>query len=197
MNELAQATVRPSGAQPAPQPGQELAPPALPAPIDAVAAGQQPAVLLPPVQPNAPLDPAQEFVIENFNALPDLNLGAFEAQDLSTVIFNASLLTQEQLAEADAAGTLAELLQASTPMGASPPPAAEGASAQIAADAAAQRPQMQVQTAPAVPAMPAPKVPAGTQNMLARARVRNVGAGPKPPGLTPNPLAGAVAGRPV
>jgi hypothetical protein len=148
------------------------------------------------VQPNAPLDPAQEFVIENFNALPELNLGAFEAQDLSTVIFNASLLTQEQLAEADANGALAQLLEASTPMQAGGP-AAEGAPAQIAADAAAQRPQMQVQTAPAAPAMPAPKVPAGTQNMLARTRVRNMGAGPKAPGLTPNPLAGAVADRPV
>jgi hypothetical protein len=196
MNELAQATVRPPGTQQMPQPGQELAPPALPTPIDLVAAGQQPAVLLPPVQPNAPLDPAQEFVIENFNALPELNLGAFEAQDLSTVIFNASLLTQEQLAEADSNGTLAALLEASTPMQAGGP-AAAGAPAQIAADAAAQRPQMQVQTAPAAPAMPAPKVPAGTQDMLARARVRNMGAGPRSPGLTPNPLAGAVAGRPV
>ena len=179
-------------------PGQELAPPAIPPPLDIVASGQQPAALLPPVQPNAPLDPVQQFVVENFNSLPELNLGAFEAQDLSTVVFNASLLTQEQLAQADREGTLAALLQASTPMGASPPPApaAQGAAA-IAADAAAARPQMQVQTAPEVPAMPAPKVPAGTQNMLARTRVRNMGAGPKAPGLTPNPLAGAVAGRPV
>jgi hypothetical protein len=109
------------------------------------------------------------------------------------------MLDEATLADADSKGTLAQLLQASTPMGASPPPtpAAQGAPAQIAAEAAAARPQMQVQTAPAVPAMPAPKVPAGTQNMLARARVRTLGAGPKPPGLTPNPLAGAIAGRPV
>ena len=176
------------------QPGQELAPPAVPQPLDLVAAGQKPAALLPPVQPNAPLDPAQEFVIENFNALPQLGLGAYEAQDLSTVIFNAAMLDEATLADADANGALAELLQAADPANAVVP---DTAPAQIAVDAAAARPQMQVQTAPAAPAMPAPKVPAGTQNMLARARVRNTGSGPQPPGLVPQPLAGAVAKRPV
>lgn len=173
--------------------GQELAPPAVPQPLDLVAAGQKPAALLPPVQPNAPLDPAQEFIIENFDALPQLGLGAYEAQDLSTVVYNMSLLDEATLAEADANGALADLLQAADPAQIQ----ADSTSAQIAADAAAQRPQMQVQTAPAAPAMPAPKVPAGTQNALARARVRVTGAGPQPAGLVPQPLAGAVAKRPV
>jgi hypothetical protein len=178
MNELAQATV----AQPAQQmPGQELAPPPIPSPLDAVASGQAPAVALPPVEPNGQLLPAQEFVIENYAQLPQIGLAVFEAQDLSTVVYNPAMVDEASLMQADQEGTLAQLLSAATPM--SPE--------QAAAPAVAAPPPPPVEPAPA------PKVPAGTQDMLARARVRNVGAGPKQPGLAPNPVSGAVASRPV
>ncbi len=205
MNELAQAQVAPPQAA-APQPqGQELAPdqqaqaPQLPAPLDAVAAGQTPAAVLPPVQPNQPPDDVQEFVISNFDNLATLGLAAFEAPDMSTVIFNPQMVDQKQLEAAAKAGTLDQLLnppkqgQELAPRGAPAQGAAvpDNTAAQVAQQHAEQRPQAPVPTAPQI----APKVPASTQNMLAKARVRNMGAGAKPAGLTPNPVGNQLSKR--
>ena len=198
MNPLADVSVQPPQAAPAPlaQPGavpDQIAVPDVPEPLNRVVAGQIPAIPVPPVQPGAPLEPAQQFVVENYQRLPQLNLGVYEASDLTTVVFNTSVLDESMLAEADAAGALPQLLAG--------PAAPEETPAMGAADVAQvraeQRPQMPVQTAPAAPSMPAPKMPAGTAALLAKARVRNLGAGPQTPGIKPNPLSGAVAKRPV
>ena len=204
MNELAQAQVAPQSmppqAQPqAPQPqGQELASsqqaqaPQLPAPLDAVAAGQTPAAVLPPVQPNQPPDDAQQFVISNFDQLKTMGLAAFEAPDMSTVIFNPQMVDQKQIEAAAQNGTLEQLLAPPPQQGQElAPQAADNSAAQVAQQHAEQRPQAPVPTAPQI----APKVPASTQNMLAKARVRNMGAGAKPAGLTPNPVGNQLSKR--
>lgn len=177
-------------AQPGAVPEQIQAPPEVPEPLNAVAAGQIPAVAVPPVHGDQALLPAQQFIVDNYEALPSLGLGLYEAQDMSTIVFNAAVLDEAMLAQAEQQGSLAELLQGPE---AAPAPQAP----QIAQARAEQRPAMPVQTAPAAPAMPAPKQPAGTADLLAKARVRNMGAGPQTPGIKPNPLSNSVARRPV
>lgn len=194
MNELAQAQVAPQPAAPQAA-GQELAAapqaeaPTLPQPLDAVAAGQQPAAVLPPVQPNQPPDAVQEFVIANFEGLPQLGLEAFEAPDLSTIVFNPQLLDRASIESAVQNGTLEQLLsppQQGQELAAAAAPAPDAAAAQVAEQHMSQRASTNVE---------APKVPASTQNMLAKARVRNMGAGAKPAGLTPNPVGNQLSKR--
>lgn len=199
MNELAQAQVAPPAQAPAASQSQglELAPdqqaqaPALPQPLDAVAAGQQPATILPPVQPNQPPDDVQEFIISNFENLPQLGLEAFEAPDLSTIVFNPQLLDRASIESAVQNGTLEQLLsppQQGQELAAAAAPAPDAAAAQVAEQHMSQRAATNVE---------APKVPASTQNMLAKARVRNMGAGAKPAGLTPNPVGNQLSKRAI
>lgn len=195
MSPLADATVKTPA--PAPQPLAGPQPPAVPEPLNLVVAGQVPAVPLPPAQPGAPLDPAQEFVVSNFDSLPQLGLGAFEASDLTTVVYNPNMVNEQALAAADKAGQLPQFLQSLAQPQQDSAPAPQSGPGVIAQTRAEQRPQMPVQTAPAAPSMPAPKQPAGTAELLAKARVRNLGAGPQTPGIKPAPLSGAVAKRPV
>lgn len=206
MNELAQAQVAPPQAAPvAPQTaGQELAPdqqaqaPQLPQPLDAVAAGQQPATVLPPVQPNQPPDDVQEFVISNFDKLQTLGLEAFEAPDMSTIVFNPQLVGKADIENAVKTGTLDQLLspapqQGQELAGAAPqaaPKAAPAGPDTTAIDVAQQHSGQRASTN-----VEAPKAPASTQNMLAKARVRNMGAGAKPAGLVPNPVGNQLSKR--
>lgn len=194
MDELADVDLQPPAAAPAA--GTELAQPELPAPIAAVQAGQMPAVPVPPMGPDEEPDELQSFVIANAPTLPQMGLGVYEAQDLTTVLFNPSLIDEASLTEADNNGVLGELFaqQEAAPES---PIAPDDSAAQVADVRAAQRPEMPVQTAPAAPAMPAPKVPAGTQNALAQARVRTLGANAKRPGLAPSPLTKSISNRPV
>ncbi|NBW10111.1 MAG: hypothetical protein EBR82_18995 [Caulobacteraceae bacterium] len=180
---------------------QEQAVPELPPAFAPVATGEVPAISLPPVDPNALLLPEQQFIVDNYEKLPALGLGAFEAQDSTTIIYNTSVLDESTLSQAEQEGRLPELLAGpeatpadQTQQGAPMSPENPAAVAQTRAD---QRPSMPVQTAPAVPSMPAPKMLAGTANLLAKARVRNMGAGPQQAGIKPNPLSGTVAKRPV
>lgn len=209
MSPLADATVQtsdPTAAMPLAASGAvpanitQQVPPEIPPIFAPVVSGEVPAVPVPPVDPGAALLPEQQFIVDNYERLPELGLGAYEAQDATTVVYNASVLDEATLAQADQEGGLAQLLAG--PEAAPMPPEAAGAlppenPAAVAQTRAEQRPSMPVQTAPAVPSMPAPKMPAGTANLLAKARVRNMGAGPQQAGIKPNPLAGAVARRPV
>ena len=205
MNELAQAQVAPQG--PAPQAaspqGQELAPdqqaqaPQIPQPLDAVAAGQLPAAILPPVQPNQPPDEVQEFVISNFDKLQTLGLEAFEAPDMSTIVFNPQLVGAADIENAVKTGTLEQLLSPAPQQGqelaGAAPQAAQGPVAgpdTTAIDVAQQHSGQRASTN-----VEAPKAPASTQNMLAKARVRNMGAGAKPAGLVPNPVGNQLSKR--
>lgn len=189
MNELASATVAP---QPVQQAGTQLAPaqaPQIPSPLAEVAQGAVPATLLPPVAPGADLDPAQSFVVDNFDKLGDLGLDAVEAPDQSTVVFNSSMLDRKTVEKAAAEGTLQQLL--APPAAAAP--AANPAASEIAQVRASQRPAMPVQSAPMV----GPKVPASTQTALANARVKSMPSA-KPSTSAPPVTAGnQLAKRPV
>ena len=205
MSPLADATVRTQAAPDAaplaapggvPEAIQAQAQPELPPTLAPVVAGEVPALPIPPVQPDQPLLPEQEFIIQNYEALPELNLGLYEAQDATTILFNAAVLDESLIQQAEQEGRLPELLSATGGQPSAPAPG-PGDAAGVAQTRAEQRPSMPVQTAPAVPSMPAPKMPAGTANLLAKTRIRNMGAGPKPPGITPAPLSNAVARRPV
>ena len=114
---------------PAAQPG-PLAPapepPALPSPLDAVAAGQIPGVKVPPLQPSTPPDPLQLFVVENFDKLPSMApVDYYDTAAQETVVFNTELLSAEALQAAEQAGTLDQVLAGE---GAAPAQAAEGTS---------------------------------------------------------------------
>lgn len=206
MNELAQAQVAPPAQPPAaPQAaGQELAPqqeqaPQLPQPLDAVASGQVPATVLPPVQPNVPPDPVQEFVISNFEQLPQVGLDVVEAPDMSTIVFNPQLIDRASVEKAAQEGTIDQLMApaqgqelagggAEPAAQAAPTPAVDDTAVKIAQQHSGQRADTNVST---------PKVPASTQNLLAKARVRNMGAGAKQGGLVPNPTSNQLSKRPV
>jgi len=192
MNELASATVAPAAA-PAVG-GQELAPvqaPEIPSPLAEVTQGVVPAALLAPVEPDAALDPAQSFLIDNFEKLAELGLDVYEAPDLSTVVFNTSLVDRKAVEAAAAGGTLQQLLTPPAQAGAelAPNPAA----AQVAQTRAAQRPEMPVQSAPMV----APKVPASTQTALAKVRARAITNPKATPGGTPVTTGTQLSKRPV
>jgi len=188
MNELASATVAP---QPVEQAGTQLAPvqaPEIPSPLAEVAQGAIPAALLPPVAPEAGLDPAQSFIVDNFERLSELGLDAVEAPDQSTVVFNVSLVDRKTVEKAASEGTLQQLF--APPAAAAP---ANPAATQIAQTRAAQRPEMPVQSAPMV----GPKVPASTQTALANARVKAIPSA-KPSTSAPPVTAGnQLAKRPV
>jgi len=116
MNELANATVAaPAPADPlagvpagleAPQ--APAAPVALPSPLDAVQAGQLPAISLAAFSEG---DPLHEFVVANFNALPDLGLdyAEFEGTDGVSAIFNPAKITEADLKAAYKAGKLEQI----------------------------------------------------------------------------------------
>jgi hypothetical protein len=84
----------------------------LPAPLPDVIAGQIPAVRVPPVNEQTMQDPIVEAVITNFGRLPELGLDVFELPDLSTIVFNPNVITQEALAEAQANGTIDQVVGA-------------------------------------------------------------------------------------
>ena len=177
--ELSSAVVQPQAAQP-------LAPQALPSPLDAVAAGQLPAAVLPPIQPNQPPDPTSEFVIQNFDKLESFGLQAFEAPDLSTVIFNPKLLPADKVEAAAKSGTLDQLLN--------PPQVAPADAGAVAQQAAQGRELAPVQAAPAPVA---PPLPASTQTQLAKMRVRALGQGGQKNPIVANPVGNQLAKRAV
>jgi hypothetical protein len=113
-NELADASL----AQPSAAPMQPLAEqqaaaaPAqsapLPSPLDAVAAGQIPAISLSAFDEANPL---HEFLVQNFEALPQLGLdyADLEGEDNLSVVFNPKIISEEKLQEAHKAGQLDQI----------------------------------------------------------------------------------------
>lgn len=181
-NELASATVAPAA------PAGPAQAPQIPEPVAAVAAGEIAGILVPPAKPGASADPVYGFLVENYDLLPEqAPVDFYETAAAETVLFNTGLLTQEDLQAAEKAGTLAEILSgpsaAAEPSSNSPTINAEGTS--VAPPVAAQ------------PMMAAPKMPAGAQNSLAGARVRNMQGGPKVSPIQPNPIGQQLARRAV
>jgi hypothetical protein len=149
-----------------------------------VQAGQLPAISLTAF---AEGDPLHEFVVANFNALPDLGLdyAEFEGTDGVSAIFNPAKITEADLKAAYKAGKLEQVAPpaaAAMEAAAAPAPAPEAALAAEAPAAAAPL---------AGVSLPAPNAPAGVQE----ARARNLQAVVAPKVNTPTGGPGAAMAR--
>ena len=74
----------------------------LPAPLPDIIAGTVPGILVPPVSEATRGEPVVEAVIQNFGRLPELGLDVFELPDMSTIVFNPEVLTEDAILEAQA-----------------------------------------------------------------------------------------------
>ncbi len=191
-NELAQMTVSPddatmgaeadlatASASPAPA---AAAGGELPSPIADVVAGAVPGFALPPIEGGQP-SPVQAFVVEQFQALQDLGLDYLELPDLTSVVFNPDVISEEDLQAAADAGTLPQIAPFATELGqpvAAPAPAGASEAGPLA-------------TATVTPAG-AGNAPVRTDKRLETARIKNV-TPPKP--ATPNPVVGQLAKRAI
>ena len=81
----------------------------LPPPFPQLQAGEIPAVLIPPITEDLMNDPTITSVITIFGQLPDLGLETYEAQDLSTIIYNPQVVDEATLQEAESNGNLAQV----------------------------------------------------------------------------------------
>jgi hypothetical protein len=148
-----------------------------------VQAGQLPAISLAAFSEG---DPLHEFVVANFNALPDLGLdyAEFEGTDGVSAIFNPAKITEADLKAAYKAGKLEQVAPPAAAMeaAAAPAPAPEAALAAEAPAAAAPL---------AGVSLPAPNAPAGVQE----ARARNLQAVVAPKVNTPTGGPGAAMAR--
>jgi hypothetical protein len=93
---------------------------------------------VPPITEDLMNDPTITSVISIFGQLPDLGLETYEAQNLSTVIYNPQVIDEPTLQEAEANGNLAQVaipLMGGEEMAAAPQMPAAGplANAQVAA----------------------------------------------------------------
>lgn len=169
MNELAGASV-------APQTVPAEAAPSLPSPFLDVSEGKVPGVTLPPIN-DGQMNPVQEFVVSNFNAVMDAGLDYYEFEDTAeSVIFNPQKITEKELQAARDAGTLYEIapvVQDLAPIGQPAPAAADSIQAPAAASAplsgATVTPNRSLETARLKNVAPAPKnAPNPVPNQLGR-----------------------------
>lgn len=154
----------------------------LPPPLPQLQAGEVPAVLVPPITEDLMNDPTITSVISVFGQLPDLGLETYEAQDLSTVIYNPQVIDEPTLQEAEANGNLAQVampLMGGEEMAAAPQMQAAGplANAQVMA--------------------PQPSAPSNVnKSRLTTARTRNITPKQVSP-VQPNPLSSQLGMRAV
>jgi hypothetical protein len=149
-----------------------------------VQAGQLPAISLAAF---AEGDPLHEFIVANFNALPDLGLDyvEFNGTDGVSAIFNPQATTEADLKAAYAAGKLEQVAPSAAA-------AMEAAAAPATAPEAALAAEAPVPSAPlANVSLPAPNAPAGVQE----ARARNLAAVVSPKVNTPTGGPGAAMAR--
>lgn len=157
MNELADVSLA-APAPAAPAPLAEPAPAALPSPLDAVQAGQVPAITLSAFDEK---DPLHEFVVSNFEELPKLGLDYtdLEGSEGLSAIFNPAKVSADQIQAAYKAGKLEEIAPlVGGAAEAAPAPAAEGAPAAVPAPTAAPL---------AAESIPGPAPARGLQDMRA------------------------------
>jgi len=152
----------------------------LPSPFPQLQSGEVSAVLVPPIDDTTSGLPEVNAVVDNFDKLPELGIEVYEAQDKSSVLYNPTKVTEQELVKADEAGTLAQLAQPL--IGGEAPAGAETAAA--------------LQTAP----LAAASIPAGApqldESRLTTARVRNFSPKQVSP-IQPKPLANAVGTRAI
>jgi hypothetical protein len=178
MNPLANAALEPQPVAPTNTPVEAE----LPAPLPDVISGATPAVLIPPVNQQTLTEPVVNAVIKNYGRLPELGLEAYELPDLSTVVFNPSLISEDQIKEAEANGTLAQIAIPAVGPG---PEAADTASA----------PPAPVQQAPLAQATLTGPPPVN-QSRLTTARVQNFAPRQVSP-VEPKPVLNALGKRAI
>ena len=175
-NPLADASINPMQAAPV-APNVPVAA-ELPPPLPQLQAGEIPAVLVPPITEPLMQDPTIKSLLTIFGQLPDLGLETYEAQDMSTIIFNPQVVDEATLQEAEGNCTLAQV--AMPLLGEAPEPEAQ-----------------------APGAVPAPGPLAGAQlsapsnvnrSRLTSARVQNITPKQVSP-VQPNPLSEQLARR--
>ncbi len=93
---------------PAPQAAPPPTPGQLPPPFSSVAAGELPAVTLPPERKNQS-SPLSQYVQGNLHDLVSASIDFYEAKDKHSVFFNPTRITLEQLKKADRAGDLLKI----------------------------------------------------------------------------------------
>lgn len=174
MNPLANAALEPQPVAPTNTPVEAE----LPAPLPDVISGTTPAVLIPPVNQQTLTDPVVNAVVKNYGRLPELGLEAYELPDLSTVVFNPSFISQDQIAEAEANGTLGQLVS----------PAAEGPAPEPAAPAPVQQAPLAQATLTGPPPV--------NQSRLTTARVQNFAPRQVSP-VEPKPVINALGRRAI
>lgn len=191
MNELAGMSAAPAPEAPAAAP----ADPGLPHPLSEVASGALPAISLAPVRRSEPMDPAQEFVVQNFEQLGTV-LDYHEFSDGTSVLFNPEKIGEKDLEKAQKAGKLYEVAPLTRSLGDS------GATAAVSAPAPAQGELAPTASAPLSGAVAAPG-PSGSSpgtsgapmdRRLQGVRLKNAAA--VKPG-TLNPTTATLSKRPV
>jgi hypothetical protein len=151
----------------------------LPAPLPDVVAGNIPAVLVPPVNEATMTEPVVDAIVKNFDRLPEMGLETYELPDMSTVVFNPQLVTEDQIKEAQANGTLPQLAM----------PAVGGAEpAEAPAPAAAQQAPLAQATLTGPPPV--------NQSRLTTARVQNFAPRQVSP-VEPKPVLNALGKRAI
>jgi hypothetical protein len=170
---LANAQALPSQAAPNSEAGEA---PGIPSPFDDVAAGKIPAVTLAPIE-GRQTDPAQEYIVQNFDKLPDLGLEYVELSKSHSVVFNPKETSAEELQAADKAGKLFDVAPLVRALGKDvvpklqlAPAPAPAAGAPLAASAAAPAGPAAQDTAPA-PGASMPSAPLATATASASPRV--------------------------
>ena len=138
----------------------------LPSPLDAIAAGQIPAISLSAFDDKNPL---HEFLVQNFEALPQLGLDYADlaGEDHLSVVFNPKVISEQKLQAAHKAGKLDQV----APRGDAPAEAApaQGAEAFAAPPEAAVAPMGAPLASQGLSAPPANRA-------LQNARTRNMQA---------------------
>lgn len=154
----------------------------LPPPFPQLQAGEIPAVLIPPITEPLMQDPTISSVLTVYGQLPDLGLETYEAQDLSTVIFNPQVVDEATLQEAEANGNLAAV---AVPLLGGEEAAPEAQAPAAAAPGMAPLAGMQIQ----------PTAPSNVnKSRLTSARTQNINPKQVSP-VQPNPLSAQLSRR--
>jgi hypothetical protein len=152
----------------------------LPAPLPDIIAGTVPGILVPPVSETTMGEPVVEAVVQNFGRLPELGLEVFELPDMSTIVYNPDVLTEDAILEAQANGTIEQLVTS-----------AVAQAAENAAPAQAAAPQ----TAPLAQATLTGPPPVN-ESRLTTARIQNFAPRQVSP-IEPKPVINAVSKRAI
>ena len=187
---------------PAAPAGVSTAPPAaLPIPFNAIAAGQLPGLQIPPIHKgdNVP-DALQHFVVQNLHVLMQSGIDYHDLPNHTTVLFNPSVVTKQQIEEAYKKGDLDKVVPTAAAFEEHVKKLASAAQPAPAGPAPAGLSDVEppAGVAPAGPAGQTPAAPAKRDIAppgVSHARLANIA--PPGPGIKPNPVPDRLSKRPV